>query len=316
MNFQSGPVDLHVLRDRFTDLDQQAAQLSGYDQIYRQLSRGSFAGSFTTIEGKCGAGLYVEKVNQVIEQLSSVPRDQTSLVFLCGDQTPARFGTKAFEPETAMLLGPGAEIDFQSAVGTHVCVITLGSEALRQAGDHSDMRIPAGGETREIRQPAATGSLVQAMQAILQVSLLAAGFAGEPFDGDGFTEEISAIMLAMTGLAGAVLGTRLLPLHVRAELFRKARCAIHDTLDIVSVARLQKQLGISRRTLEYAFHEATGMSPRAYIAAVRLDTIRRTIKTSGDSIGDIAARNGVWHLGRFASQYRNAFGELPSQTRR
>lgn len=316
MSFEPGPASLTVHRDRFADIDRQAAQLSGYDQIYRQLSRGAFAGSFTTVEGGQGAGIYVETVNQVIEQFSAVPEGQTSLVFLCGDQPAARFGARAFSPGTAMLLGPGAEIDFQSAPGTHVCVVTLGEDAVRQAGEASAAPPPARGETRLVDNPAATGRLVQTVSTLLQCALLAAGVGAEVIDGDGFAAEVAAIMAAMTGLAGAGLADRFPSLDRRAALFREARDTIHDTLDSATVPRLQKHLNVSRRTLEYAFQEAAGMSPHAYIAAVRLDAVRRALKSSSDSIGDIAARHGIWHLGRLAGQFREVFGMLPSEMRR
>lgn len=316
MSFEPGTTGLTVHRDRFADIDRQAAQLSGFDQIYRQLSRGAFAGSFTTVEGGQGAGIYVETVNQVIEQFSSVPEGQTSLVFLCGEQPAARFGAQAFLPGTAMLLGAGAEVNFQSAPGTHVCVVTLGDDAVRQAGEESALRPPARGETRFIDNPAATGRLVQTVSTLLQCALLAAGVGAEVMDGDGFTAEVAALMAAMTGLAGAGLVDRLPSLDRRAALFRQARETIHDTLDTVSVPHLQKRLNVSRRTLEYAFQDAVGMSPHAYIAAVRLDAVRRALKSSSDSIGDIAARYGIWHLGRLAGQFREVFGVLPSEMRR
>ncbi len=316
MSLEPDPAGLTVLRDRFADIDRQAAQLSGYDQIYRQLSRGAFAGSFTTVEGGQGAGIYVETVNQVIEQFSSVPEGQTSLVFLCGEQPAARFGAQAFAPGTAMLLGAGAEVNFQSAPGTHVCVMTLGDEALRQAGDAIPLRPPARGETRLIDNPAATGRLVQTVSTLLQCALLAAGVGTDVIDGDGFTAEVAALMAAMTGLAGPGLADRLPSLDRRAALFRQARDTIHDALDTVSVPRLQKRLNVSRRTLEYAFQDAVGMSPHAYISVVRLDAVRRALKSSSDSIGDIAARHGIWHLGRLAGQFREAFGMLPSEMRR
>jgi AraC family ethanolamine operon transcriptional activator len=316
MSVDPDPAGLTVNRDRFADIDRQAAQLSGFDQIYRQLSRGAFAGSFTTVEGGQGAGIYVETVNQVIEQFSSVPEGQTSLVFLCGDQPAARFGARAFAPGTAMLLGTGAEIDFQSAPGTHVCVVTLGDEALRQAGTVGTIRPPGRGETRLVDDPAATGQLAQTVSTLLQCALLATGIGVDMIDGDGFTAEVAAIMATMTGLAAFGLADRLPPPDRRAALFRQARETIHHALDTVTVPRLQKRLNVSRRTLEYTFQEAAGMSPHAYIAAVRLDAVRRALKSSSDSIGDIAARYGIWHLGRLAGQFREAFGMLPSEMRR
>jgi AraC-like DNA-binding protein len=52
---------------------------------------------------------------------------------------------------------------------------------------------------------------------------------------------------------------------------------------------------------------------------MRLNAIRRALlseENAGISIGDIASRWGVWHLSRFAADYRGLFGELPSESRR
>ena len=61
-----------------------------------------------------------------------------------------------------------------------------------------------------------------------------------------------------------------------------------------------------------------GIGPGAYIRTLQLNRVRRDL-LSGDhrgvSIGDIAARYGVWHWSRISLQYRLLFGELPSQTR-
>ncbi|GHU15365.1 hypothetical protein AGMMS50225_28560 [Betaproteobacteria bacterium] len=35
-----------------------------------------------------------------------------------------------------------------------------------------------------------------------------------------------------------------------------------------------------------------------------------------DTVGDIAARWGFWHLSHFAADYKEMFGELPSDTLR
>ncbi|WP_170976333.1 AraC family transcriptional regulator [Rhizobium sp. FKL33] len=316
MQTQTKATDLHVRRDRYSDMDRQAAQLSGYGQIYRQLSRGTFDGSFTSIEsGNGAAGVYVEKVNQTIEQVSAAPQDQAGLVFLCGDQPSARFGSRPFTPGTAMLLGPGVEVDFQSFAGTHICVLTHDHQALIQSSESTGAALPARGETRLIDNPAEVGRLVQRINAILRCALLATGHGAEAIDGQMLGAEIATIMGTMTALASACVTTRLPPFPTRTALFRQARDMIHDGLDIVSVTRLKTQLNVSRRTLEYSFQEATGMTPHAYIAAIRLDAIRRGIKSSGDSIGDIAGRYGVWHLSRFAQQFRDAFGALPSEMR-
>ena len=57
----------------------------------------------------------------------------------------------------------------------------------------------------------------------------------------------------------------------------------------------------------------------AELRAIRLEGARddlRRSSASGDSVTDVALRWGFGHLGRFARDYAEQFGELPSQTLR
>lgn len=79
----------------------------------------------------------------------------------------------------------------------------------------------------------------------------------------------------------------------------------------LSIAELCVQLGISRRTLQYAFQDALNLNPIAYLRAVRLNHVRRELRL-GDSVTLAATKWGFWHLSSFAHDYRVMFGELPS----
>ncbi|MBR1177208.1 helix-turn-helix domain-containing protein [Bradyrhizobium sp. KB893862 SZCCT0404] len=86
-----------------------------------------------------------------------------------------------------------------------------------------------------------------------------------------------------------------------------------------SVDDLCRQIGVSRRNLQDCFRDAFGFSPTHFLRVARLNAVRRELKTiaaTGQrvSIGDVAASWGFWHLSRFAGNYRELFGELPSQT--
>lgn len=83
-----------------------------------------------------------------------------------------------------------------------------------------------------------------------------------------------------------------------------------------SLNALATSRNLSRRTIENAFRAGAGVGPREYADLIRLNSIRRELIVSDESIGDVVARYGIWHLSRFAQNYRRAFGELPSQTRK
>ena len=84
----------------------------------------------------------------------------------------------------------------------------------------------------------------------------------------------------------------------------------------LSLLDLCRELGVSERTLHYAFQEVRGLSPMAYFRAFRLNAVRQELKTAPDTatVHEIAQRWGFWHTGEFAAAYRRLFGELPSQT--
>ena len=85
----------------------------------------------------------------------------------------------------------------------------------------------------------------------------------------------------------------------------------------ITVQELSKASGAGVRTLEYAFHDYFEVTPKAYLKSRRLIGVRRELRRSPavhTLIHDVAGRWGFWHMGQFAADYRNFFGELPSDT--
>ncbi|WP_270937530.1 helix-turn-helix domain-containing protein [Falsiroseomonas oryzae] len=76
-------------------------------------------------------------------------------------------------------------------------------------------------------------------------------------------------------------------------------------------------LGVSRRKLHDAFVATVGMSPAAYLKLRRLALARRALRQAGPGqtlVKSVALSHGFWHLGYFAKDYREMFGETPSET--
>jgi AraC family ethanolamine operon transcriptional activator len=75
-----------------------------------------------------------------------------------------------------------------------------------------------------------------------------------------------------------------------------------------------RRIGASRRKLNYCFQDVLGTSPVKYLRAVRLNGVRRELRSGTAAVQDVAARWGFWHLGQFSLDYKRQFGELPSAT--
>jgi len=78
---------------------------------------------------------------------------------------------------------------------------------------------------------------------------------------------------------------------------------------------LCRAAGVSERTLRNVFYEYFGIAPHKYLMMARLNRVRVAIREAGpgETISSICADAGIWDFGRFAQQYRELFGVLPSQ---
>jgi len=79
--------------------------------------------------------------------------------------------------------------------------------------------------------------------------------------------------------------------------------------DLVAVSR------VPGRTLNEHFRAFTGLSPLAYLKRHRLQRARGWLATGcASTVTEAAIRGGFQHLGRFSRDYKEAFGERPSET--
>ncbi|NIY95617.1 AraC family transcriptional regulator [Salipiger sp. HF18] len=90
-----------------------------------------------------------------------------------------------------------------------------------------------------------------------------------------------------------------------------------EARDAPSIGDVAQRVGVSARTLSGGFARFRGVSPRAFLAARRLDGFRRDLETrpGEETVATIASAWGFGSFGALAGRYRERFGELPSQTR-
>ncbi len=105
----------------------------------------------------------------------------------------------------------------------------------------------------------------------------------------------------------------------RSTTLRRAVAYIDDHADQpLTVADIAAAAHVTVRALQYAFRRHLDTTPLAYLRRARLAHAHRELRAAqpfGDvTVGDIAARWGFAHPGRFASLYRDAYGTSPSST--
>ena len=85
----------------------------------------------------------------------------------------------------------------------------------------------------------------------------------------------------------------------------------------VRMEDLRRATGVGARTLQRYFRQCFGTTVTSYLKAVRLDAAYHELiaaHPSRDTVTAIALRNGCSHAGRFSTEFRERFGESPSET--
>ncbi|KAA1170842.1 AraC family transcriptional regulator [Marinobacter salinexigens] len=85
----------------------------------------------------------------------------------------------------------------------------------------------------------------------------------------------------------------------------------------IDVKELSEVSNMSTRSIYNAFSRAFSTTPKAYVKQVKLRNLREDLLQGRcRNVTEVALDYGFSHLGRFSSDYRKLFGELPSETLR
>ena len=80
---------------------------------------------------------------------------------------------------------------------------------------------------------------------------------------------------------------------------------------------LCEALAVSASGLAGAFRAVFGVSPHRFLKLRRLSMVRAALRSREGPpllVKSVALSHGFWHLGQFAQDYRETFGETPSET--
>nr|WP_254448099.1 helix-turn-helix domain-containing protein [Ruegeria arenilitoris] len=128
-------------------------------------------------------------------------------------------------------------------------------------------------------------------------------------------------MLCLWEILKAVNGGREVTANERAsKIVRKAIdlvAANHDK--VIGLVEICETLGVSLRSLHYAFQEIANTSPAKWLRLIRLNRVHRLLSSAGPGdvqVKRVALENGFEHLGHFGQQYRAHFGCRPVDTLR
>lgn len=106
--------------------------------------------------------------------------------------------------------------------------------------------------------------------------------------------------------------------HRPANIVKRATdYVLADATGKAGLTEICKEVGVSLRSLHYAFQDVTGLPAATWLRQVRLNRVHRLLACADpgtSSVQSIAETNGFFHKGHFSAQYRKFYGRLPSET--
>ncbi len=307
-------------RSKFHDFDEMAYDLQGWDIDILQLGKGSFKGEVSQFGNQdflISSAFFGRKTQQ---RGGLPPGFRTFGIKI--DPGPKLIWRKKEVPRNGFMAFPmGSELDVVAAKDMNVYTVSINDNLLGSTAEELSLehvyRLFGTNDLFSIRP-----KKLEAFSIWLhQVSLLVGGGKpGSGLAGDNIMEHLtSELPRKLLAMLDPPVSADSKPLgHVASRALNKADQFIQAHLsEPVTVYDLCKATSASERTLQYAFKERFGVSPKQYLKALRLNGVHKELaQHKGDhtKVGDVASRWGFWHMSQFAKDYHQLFGELPSET--
>jgi AraC family ethanolamine operon transcriptional activator len=305
---------VHTLRTQ--DFDELADALPRWDLRCRQLGRGAFQGQLQVLQlGR----IQVFRIagNRRLHFDGRPPPDSFGCFPVLAANENAVWGGRRLKTGQVRVGGPGLDADHVTAAGAYQLVGlvmdgALVREALPVLGG-CDLEKRLAGTAAVTTSPAECRALWTHLVGLLHGARARPVLLASP--GPLIEQDCLRPFLAL--LARPKHDRLASEPRNRARLVRRAQDYMQaNPARPLSVLELCRELGVSERTLHYAFQEVRGTSPMAYFQALRLNAVRQELRAAAAtaSVHEIAQRWDFGHPGEFAAAYRRLFGELPSQT--
>lgn len=221
-------------------------------------------------------------------------------------------------PDCLVVFRPGTRIRVSSAARfTYLGAVMPDADwiAALEHGGYADIP-PGAAEAQVIRLSPHRAAILRA-----QASSLAEGGASEAASLERFEAHMQDFTAELAAASMDARGSYVALDRAPKARQRQANAArdhiVSNIRRPISVSKLPRLIGASRRQLEYAFRDAFGLGPREFIHVTRLNEIRRELlsrRRDDVTVTEIAFAWGINHLGRFAASYRQLFGESPAET--
>jgi AraC family transcriptional regulator, ethanolamine operon transcriptional activator len=314
-----GAAPFSAARVTSTDIEEQATNLDGWNQVYEQMTPGPFIGNLHELHF-AGVQLFRETSNQAVHESGTPWTGSRAIGVPVNMEGAGLFRGHAVDAESVVTLGPDEELDFYAPRGLDILGLAIDADVLQAHAvqvEHRDIAPVFGSASVFKPGMVRLGEFRRALLSVLNA--LDANPAALQFRQAQRVLE-RYMLAAVVAVINEDSARTDLPHPRRRHIVDSAKeFMVARISETVTVADLCIALGVSRRTLQYSFQEVLGINPVRFLRAMRLNGVRRSLKSAGDraaAVQDVAANWGFWHLGHFVTEYKQMFGELPSETLR
>jgi AraC family ethanolamine operon transcriptional activator len=298
------------------DADEQARNLHGWRQTYDQLSAGRFNGALTEFFLD-RMTVFREVTSHALRQTCEVRSDSYWFGIPLCREGRGRVDANLIGDRALAVRPGGIEFELITPADYEFFGIVVNGELLRRYAAEVEHQ----GLADTLPQTAVVpvdGEHKAQLCVSLRTMLDGAAAHDVPLSGFANTHLQASVLGALFDLCSPE------PARPPAVTARRRQVIVSDARNYVlahrdrpvGVPELCERLHVSRRTLQYCFQDVLGMSPAAYLRAIRLNGARRDLGDSArvPSVNEVAAAWGFWHLSQFATDYRRLFGVRPSET--
>ncbi|NYT35425.1 helix-turn-helix domain-containing protein [Allopusillimonas soli] len=301
------------------DVDDHAHNLSRWEQDYNQFSAGAFSGRITQL-WLPHTQLFLESTSQVLHQSCAAWRDALWFGIPVSDTAggrQARLATRHIPSNGLALQRGGAQFELFTPADFDIIGIVIQERLLArylQDVEHLDSHDMLKRQGILVVDPLAKADVCRALLRMLHATRGA--HARRSYHR---LEERILSCLAPLIVPAEPEAHRASPRQARRHhvIERARELVLALPAEDISIPQLCRALHVSRRTLQYCFQDVVGMPPLRYLRIVKLNQVRRMLRHSDgchDPVTQAAMSWGFHHLGQFAADYRQIFGELPSET--
>jgi AraC family ethanolamine operon transcriptional activator len=317
IGMSESPANPILLHRSFDDFDELAVMARHWDLDLRQLGRGRFDGEL--LQAVAGTTLFTEaRFGRTLEQRGTSPSGLRTMAITAQPGVRFKWRRKTITDSDILIFPRSGELESISHSDFHVYIISIPEAQLQEIAEVAgvpDVLALLAAET----VTCLPSRLRRLRRALRDLAWAAKGNASLLADANVLREiEYEVPRLFVEAMRRSPSPPKSLTSQQRDLAIKRAESFIaQNTDEPLTVRDVCGAAAVSERTLQYAFMDYFGMTPKTYLRAVRLNGARRDLKYSepGIKINEIANRWGFWHMSQFAADYRKQFGELPSRTR-